>query len=295
MNTKQIDDILEISETLNFNRAAENLFVSQPTLTYQIHAAEREIGFLIFNRSGRGTSLTPAGAQFVASLRGIRAELRKAIEQGQNFSAKYTENLRIMLPIRSAVYFLPQAIRQIMADEKGIVVSPSFNWDHGIDAFLQDEQDILFAVRDEVSHIHDIRLHELFVSRIYLVVRNDDPLAGKKRIEPADLSGRTLMVGGPSQTPLRRVQQRLIETQDIEYFNSDDHATSLTNVAAGRAVVLSPGFLNDHTGEFTWIPFACEETIPCVLCTQASDQRRSVASFVRILQELYRAHPELPV
>lgn len=77
--------------------------------------------------------------------------------------------------------------------------------------------------------------------------------------KPEDLNGRTLMVGGPSQLPLRRLQQRMIETQDIQYFNSDDHDTSLTNVAAGRAIVLSPGFLNDHTGEFTWIPFDCEE------------------------------------
>jgi DNA-binding transcriptional LysR family regulator len=50
MTTKQIDYILELSQTLNFNRAAENMFISQPTLTYQIKLAEEEIGFNIFER-----------------------------------------------------------------------------------------------------------------------------------------------------------------------------------------------------------------------------------------------------
>lgn len=48
MNTKQIRCILELARTQNFNRAAENLFISQPTLTYQLKAAEDEIGFAIF-------------------------------------------------------------------------------------------------------------------------------------------------------------------------------------------------------------------------------------------------------
>ena len=63
MNTKQIDYILEIAQTKNFNRAAENLFISQPTLSYQIKLIEDEVGFLIFERSVRGAVLTPAGEQ----------------------------------------------------------------------------------------------------------------------------------------------------------------------------------------------------------------------------------------
>lgn len=83
MTTKQIEYILELAQTLNFNRAAENLYISQPTMTYQIKAAEEEIGFAIFERTGKGASLTPAGAQFVGSLRSIHQALKDAIEQCQ--------------------------------------------------------------------------------------------------------------------------------------------------------------------------------------------------------------------
>ena len=64
MTTKQIDYCIELAHTLNFSRAAENMFVSQPTLTYQVKLLEDEIGFQVFERSGKGASLTPAGAQF---------------------------------------------------------------------------------------------------------------------------------------------------------------------------------------------------------------------------------------
>ena len=64
MTTKQLAYAAELAKTLNFNRAAENLFISQPTLTYQIKALEDEIGFPLFDRSGKGAALTPAGEQF---------------------------------------------------------------------------------------------------------------------------------------------------------------------------------------------------------------------------------------
>lgn len=111
MNTKQIDYCIELAHTLNFSRAADNMFVSQPTFSYQIRLLEEEIGFPIFDRSGRGASLTPAGRQFVSYLIHMREEMKRAIEQGQNFSSKYREDISISLMVRQAVYFLPEAIK----------------------------------------------------------------------------------------------------------------------------------------------------------------------------------------
>lgn len=295
MTTKQMDYILELAQTQNFNRAAENLYISQPTMTYQINSVESEIGFRIFERSGRGATLTPAGAQFVVSLRTIREELKTAIEQGQNFSAKYREDIRIVVPIRSAIYFLPDAIMKIMSEDPAITVSPAFDWYHGLDSFLNGEQDILFAVEGEMQHVPDVKAHHLFDSKIYLVCRKDDPLASKELITAQDFRNRTLMVGGGSQAPLRAVQHRVINEVHCSYFNSHDHDTSLTNVAAKRALVLSPGFLNDHTGQFVWIPFDCPETIPCALYTHNTDNRWSVMQFIQTIQDMYAKQPGFPV
>ena len=111
MTTKQIDFCIELARTLNFSRAAENLFVSQPTFSYQIRLLEEEVGFAIFERSGKGASLTPAGSQFVSFLANLRAELKRAIEQGQNYSRTWKDSISISLMVRQAVYFLPEAMR----------------------------------------------------------------------------------------------------------------------------------------------------------------------------------------
>ena len=287
MTTKQIDYCIELAHTLNFSRGAENMFVSQPTFSYQIKLLEDEVGFAIFERSGKGASLTPAGAQFVAYLANMREEMKRAIEQGQNFSAKYTDSVSIGLMVRQAVFFLPDAIKLFSDTHPTVQITPIFRYENGMEAFLKNETDILFTLKEMTKHIPSVCVHELFESRIYLIAKRDDPLAEKNLIDTSDLFGRTLMVGGGSPAALRAVQQRLIATGRIDYFNSPDHDTTLTNIAADKGVCLAPGFLNDHSGQFAWIPFDCRETFSCVLCTHKTDGRKSVKDFVRTLQKLY--------
>ena len=132
MTTKQIDYCIELAHTLNFSRAADNQFVSQPTFSYQIRLLEEEIGFTLFERSGKGAALTPAGAQFVSFLTGMREDLKRAVEQGQNFSAKYTDSLSISLMVRQAVYFLPEAMRLFARTHPEIQIIPLFQYQNGM-------------------------------------------------------------------------------------------------------------------------------------------------------------------
>ena len=295
MNSKQIDCILELAQSLNFNRAAENLYITQPTLTYHIKTVEEEIGFSIFHRSGKGASLTPAGQQFCLILRGIREEMKRAVEQGQNNSRRYHSNLTIGLPMRSAIYFLPQAIEEFERTHEGVSVTPEFIPLYRVDRFLRGEQDMVFAREEDMKRIPDIKIHPLFKSKIYLISETTDPLAQKEKISIDDLAGRTLMVGGGSPPELRAVQQRVLQKLHLDHFNSNDHDTTLTNVASHKGICLAPGFLNDHNHEFAWTPFECKETISCVLCTHASDKRTLIADFIRILRNCYASHPDFPV
>ena len=295
MTTKQMDYCIELARTLNFTRAAENQFVSQPTLTYQIKLLEDEVGFPIFTRSGKGAALTPAGAQFVSFLSGMREDLKRAVEQGQNFSAKYRDSISVSMMVRQALFLLPVAMRLFAAQSPEVQIVPKFEYENGIEGFLKNETDLLFALKEQTRQIPGLRVHELFESRIYLIARREDPLAAKNRITEKDLYGRSLMVGGGSPPALRAVQHRLIGSGRVDYFNSANHDTTLTNVAAGRGVCLAPGFLNDHSGQFAWIPFDCEEQFSCVLCSHRDDQRPSLAAFVKILKGLYRNAVAFPL
>ena len=295
MTTKQIDYCIELAHTLNFSRAADNMFVSQPTFSYQIRLLEDEVGFAIFERSGKGASLTPAGTQFVSFLTGMRQDLKRAVEQGQNFSTKYRDSISICMMVRQALYFLPEAMRMFAESEPNVRITPLFQYENSMESFLQNEADIVFALKEQAKQVAGIQVHDLFESRIYLIANRDDPLAGKNLIREEDLYGRTLMVGGGSPQALKTVQHRLINSGKIDYFNSADHDTTLTNVAAGRGVCLAPGFLNDHSGQFAWIPFDCKESFSCVLCTHKEDQRESLKTFIDILKKLYSEAVAFPL
>ena len=295
MDLKKIDYILELAKTCNFNRAAENLFISQPALTYQIKIFEDEVGFQIFYRSGKGATLTPAGEQFCKALKNIRDELKFAIEQGQNFSRRYQKNISIGLPMRSAIYFLPQAIEKFERANAGISITPEFIPLHSCEKFLRGEQDILFAREQDMKCTPNIKIHKLFYSKIYLITEKNDPLAQKEKVTAEDLQGRVLMVGGGSQPELRAVQNRIIQNFKIEHFNSNDRETTLTNVAAHKRICLAPGYLNDHNNEFAWTPFDCDEKISCVICTHSDNKNPAVLEFIKILQNFYTQNINFPV
>ena len=295
MTTKQIDYCIELARTQSFSRGSENMFVSQPTFSYQIKLLEDEVGFAIFERNGKGAALTPAGSQFVTYLTNMREDLKRAIEQGQNFSAKYNDNITISLMVRQALYFLPEAIRIFEESEAGVQITPLFQYDNGLDSFLKNESDIIFSLKEQTKQLAGVNVHELFYSHIYLIADKDDPLAGKDLVTDEDIYGRTLMVGGGSPALLRSIQAKLISSGKIEYFNSPDHDTTLTNVAAGRGICLAPGFLNDHSGQFAWIPYDCKDTFRCVLVTHRHDTRECITAFVKILQKLYKDAVAFPL
>ena len=64
MTLNQLQYFYEAAKTQHFNRAADNLSISQPSLSRAIAALENEMGVILFERMGRNVSLTKAGQVF---------------------------------------------------------------------------------------------------------------------------------------------------------------------------------------------------------------------------------------
>jgi DNA-binding transcriptional LysR family regulator len=60
MTIYQLECFIAVAEELNFSAAAERLFTTQPAITYQINALEKETGLHLFERTTRRTKLTAA-------------------------------------------------------------------------------------------------------------------------------------------------------------------------------------------------------------------------------------------
>jgi DNA-binding transcriptional LysR family regulator len=77
MRVEQVRAFVVLAEELNFRRAAARLFVSQPTLTAQLHLLERDLGVELFERGPGGTRLTAWGAELLPAARGVLGSIEE--------------------------------------------------------------------------------------------------------------------------------------------------------------------------------------------------------------------------
>ena len=81
MTLQQMNYIIAISEAGSINKAAEKLYVSQPSLTSAIKELERELGIVLFNRTGKGVTLTADGAEFLPYARQVYGQYERLLEK----------------------------------------------------------------------------------------------------------------------------------------------------------------------------------------------------------------------
>ena len=81
MTLQQLHYAITISETGSLNKAAEILYVAQPSLTGAMHDLEKEIGITIFHRSGRGVTLTNDGMEFITYARQVYHQYETLMEK----------------------------------------------------------------------------------------------------------------------------------------------------------------------------------------------------------------------
>lgn len=93
MTIQQLNYAITIAEAGSINKASESLYVSQPSLTSSIQELEKEIGFTVFHRSGRGVTLTPEGADFILHARQVNnqyRELQEYLGKSKNRKKKFS-------------------------------------------------------------------------------------------------------------------------------------------------------------------------------------------------------------
>ncbi|WPG41663.1 LysR substrate-binding domain-containing protein [Variovorax sp. EBFNA2] len=79
IETRLLTQFVAVAEELHFSRAAERLHMAQPPLSQAIRRLESEIGFALFERTNRNVALTPAGASFLETARGILQSLDEGV------------------------------------------------------------------------------------------------------------------------------------------------------------------------------------------------------------------------
>ena len=81
MTLQQLHYAIVISETGSLNKAAELLYVAQPSLTGAVRELEKELGITVFHRSGRGVTLTNDGVEFITYARQVYHQYELLMEK----------------------------------------------------------------------------------------------------------------------------------------------------------------------------------------------------------------------
>jgi DNA-binding transcriptional LysR family regulator len=122
MELRQLRYFVAVAEELHFRRAAARLHVSQPPLSQQIAALERELGTTLLARTRRRVELTPAGEAFLRDARSLLASLDAATGRVRAIDAGQIGVLRINFVGSALLSIVPAAVQRFRRSRPGVEI-----------------------------------------------------------------------------------------------------------------------------------------------------------------------------
>lgn len=252
MNTFQLACFLSVATTLNFARAAEQMNVSQPTITHQIKSLEDELNVKLFRRSTRTVEITADGESFISDAKGMIAIEAQAKMRFHSSSDKPIETIAIGCGDYVQLALLSDVLNQFKGTVPNLhprlIVSP---YEQLFQLLGTERLDIVFGVYDQSSIKSHAKYKELLKSNIVCVCRNDHALANKESLRLKDLEKEALIFCDPmSLAPeMAKLQYSLAEGRepaDMHFCSSS--AASYVLAHSGFGIALLPEILipNDH-------------------------------------------------
>lgn len=85
MTLQQLKYVIEVARSRSISKAAQVLFISQPSLSNALKELEKEIGIKIFSRTNKGIHVTKEGSEFLGYA-------RQVLEQAELLENRYSNN-----------------------------------------------------------------------------------------------------------------------------------------------------------------------------------------------------------
>lgn len=114
MEIRQLRYFIAVADTLNFSRAAESVYLSQPAFSRQIMDLEREVGVPLLRRSTRQVELTEAGRALQVSAKELISRWEKMLPEVRNQVAEEARALSLTIGLDARALAQPQRRRDFM-------------------------------------------------------------------------------------------------------------------------------------------------------------------------------------
>ncbi|CAM4516700.1 LysR family transcriptional regulator [Nocardia ninae] len=183
---RRVRYFLAVAEHRHFGRAAESLHITQPALSQQVKALEKELGVELLARTGRGFVMTAAGLALQAGaqqLLAAAAELERTVRARASGTAG---ELKIAFTRSGSDSDISQRIRDFRKEFPDITVSTITGWTSwNLDLLESGEVDVAF-VRGNITHPR-VQTHLIGLQEAAVVVSKGHPLAEKASLEIAEI------------------------------------------------------------------------------------------------------------
>lgn len=188
MNSKQIEGFCYLAETLNFSKAAEMLYISQPAFSRMIISLEEELGCQLFIRSKAAPKLTLAGEQIYKCMKSMRREYEDICTIARLAGQNKLGHLRIGILDNGLTEKARDTINQFMNIHKEFTLELKEYSEVEIFRALEMEWiDIAFLVHFPEIFRETMEGIVLETSRECAAIHKDHPLARCQSIDVAEL------------------------------------------------------------------------------------------------------------
>lgn len=281
--------LLAVADHANFTHAAEELRVSQPTLSQQIRQLERLVGFQLLDRTGRTVRLTDAGEVYAAHARRALLDLAAADRALNDVEDLSRGHLRLGATPTFTAYLIGPLTAEFHSRHPGIGLTfTEMTQDRIEDALVADKLDVGIAFAGKPAP--GISTAALFTETLSLVIRAAESPAALKSLPVRALQDiRLALLSGDFATRSHidaYLAEHRIEPHITVEANSIQALTEIVK-RSPLATVLPDAITHDHA---VLVPVALDPPLPArtaaLLFRQDAYQSAAARAFTDLAHEV---------
>ncbi|WP_147919698.1 LysR family transcriptional regulator [Ruania zhangjianzhongii] len=203
MRLEQLSSFEAVARLGHFTHAAEELFLSQPSLSRQIASLERELGARLFHRGPAGAALTQAGEVLLPIARRMLGDAQSAREQLDELAGLRRGHVRLGAPPTLCVSLVADVLTAFRADHPGVDLHITEGGSRSlVDAMHEGALDLaLLVTRGMEPSIPHTELIPLLSEELVVVSAADAPLPGSAWANGGSLTATELALAELAQIP----------------------------------------------------------------------------------------------
>lgn len=189
----------------SFTRAAEELYLTQPTVSIQVKQLTKAIGLPLFEQIGKRLYLTEAGQALLETSQEIFFRLEQFDMSVANLKGMKQGRLSLAV-ITTAKYFVPRLLGPFCERYPGIDVALQVTNHESIQERMANNEDDLYIVSQPPEHL-DLESHPFLENPLVVLARKTHPLAEHTNIPIEKLDGETFIMREAGSGTRKAVQQ----------------------------------------------------------------------------------------